>query len=104
MRPQRDHSAGLHPGKGETENSGGGRSKGHKKGHKTHVIAGPACHDGRRKSLTGRDLRWWARVDSNHRPRDYESPALAPELRALIVQSKIPEGLVQDWLKERKPL
>ena len=25
---------------------------------------------------------WWARVDSDHRPRDYESPALTTELRA----------------------
>ena len=25
---------------------------------------------------------WWARQDSNLRPRDYESPALTAELRA----------------------
>src|SRR5882672_11611664 len=25
---------------------------------------------------------WWARLESNQRPSDYESPALTPELRA----------------------
>ena len=27
-------------------------------------------------------ITWWARLDSNQRPRDYESPALTAELRA----------------------
>ena len=27
-------------------------------------------------------MGWWARQDSNLRPRDYESPALTAELRA----------------------
>ena len=32
--------------------------------------------------LTGKGLGWWALLDSNQRPTDYESAALTAELRA----------------------
>ena len=36
---------------------------------------------------------WWARLDSNQRPSDYESPSLTAELRALqcqVLQCHVP--------------
>ncbi len=32
---------------------------------------------------------WWARSGSNRRPRDYESPALTPELQARLEKESV---------------
>jgi hypothetical protein len=52
--------------------------------HSAHYwhTAPQAWRDMRAPQSSWTRFRWWALLDSNQRPSDYESPALTPELRA----------------------
>jgi hypothetical protein len=41
---------------------------------------------------------WWALMDSNHRPTDYESAALTAVLRALTLTRSLNLSLAEDAL------